>query len=256
MASFVQNILWNSVEGFVEAGKRTAGGYAGDALIKAGDLVENSGRNIGDGLERRASNYSTAISGQTYQPSAKALPSTARKPSAVKRSNSSPASTKAVGPSSRTPLGANKYPGGKQVGSAAKKQITSGATGAKSAVGGGAKSAAATAKSSLPKAYPNNVPYGTKITPTSSSSSSYKPLYGGGGNSGPSAPEKKTAVKPGQPKPFNAGGQKDEKKQTTYPGTNTLPGQGGKAPVTAKKYKPMERMAPPAERGKMQHIAV
>lgn len=49
MASFVQNILWNSVEGFVEAGKRTAGGYAGDALIKAGDLVENSGRNIGDG---------------------------------------------------------------------------------------------------------------------------------------------------------------------------------------------------------------
>ncbi|KAF1949274.1 hypothetical protein CC80DRAFT_275501 [Byssothecium circinans] len=49
MASFIQNMLWNSVEGFVEAGKRTAGGYAGDALIKAGDLVENSGRSVGNG---------------------------------------------------------------------------------------------------------------------------------------------------------------------------------------------------------------
>lgn len=49
MASFVQNIIWNSVEGFVEAGKRTAGGYAGDALIKAGDMIENGGRSFGDG---------------------------------------------------------------------------------------------------------------------------------------------------------------------------------------------------------------
>ena len=47
--NFVQNILWNSVSGFVEAGTRTAGGYAGDALIKAGDLIENSGRSIGNG---------------------------------------------------------------------------------------------------------------------------------------------------------------------------------------------------------------
>ena len=49
MASFIQNILWNSVEGFVEAGKRSAGGYAGDALIKAGDLIENGGRSVGTG---------------------------------------------------------------------------------------------------------------------------------------------------------------------------------------------------------------
>jgi len=48
MTSFVQNILWNSVSGFVEAGTRTAGGYAGDALIKAGDLIENSGRSVGN----------------------------------------------------------------------------------------------------------------------------------------------------------------------------------------------------------------
>lgn len=45
--NFVQNILWNSVEGFVEAGTRTAGGYAGDALIKAGDLIESGGRGVG-----------------------------------------------------------------------------------------------------------------------------------------------------------------------------------------------------------------
>jgi hypothetical protein len=47
--NFVSNIIWNSVEGFVEAGTRTAGGYAGDALIKAGDLIENGGRSVGNG---------------------------------------------------------------------------------------------------------------------------------------------------------------------------------------------------------------
>jgi hypothetical protein len=49
MAGFVQNILWNSVSGFVEAGTRSAGEFAGNALIKAGDLVENSGRSVGTG---------------------------------------------------------------------------------------------------------------------------------------------------------------------------------------------------------------
>jgi hypothetical protein len=50
MAGFIQNILWNSVSGFVEAGTRTAGGFAGDALIKAGDMVENGGRSVGTGM--------------------------------------------------------------------------------------------------------------------------------------------------------------------------------------------------------------
>jgi hypothetical protein len=49
MAQFIQNILWNSVEGFVEAGKKTAGEYAGNALIKAGDVIENGGRSVGNG---------------------------------------------------------------------------------------------------------------------------------------------------------------------------------------------------------------
>jgi hypothetical protein len=51
--NFVSNIIWNSVEGFVEAGTRTAGGYAGDALIKAGDLIENGGRSVGNGTSSR-----------------------------------------------------------------------------------------------------------------------------------------------------------------------------------------------------------
>tara|TARA_R110002003_G_scaffold433_9_gene19759 strand:+ start:1354 stop:1710 length:357 start_codon:yes stop_codon:yes gene_type:complete len=47
MAGFIQNILWNSVEGFVEAGTRSAGEFAGNALIKAGDMIENGGRGVG-----------------------------------------------------------------------------------------------------------------------------------------------------------------------------------------------------------------
>lgn len=47
MAGFVKNIIWNSVSGFVEEGTRSAGEYAGNALIKVGDSIENSGRGIG-----------------------------------------------------------------------------------------------------------------------------------------------------------------------------------------------------------------
>ena len=49
MTSFISNIIWNSVEGFVDAGKKTAGEYGGNALIKAGDMIENSGRSVGNG---------------------------------------------------------------------------------------------------------------------------------------------------------------------------------------------------------------
>jgi hypothetical protein len=48
MAGFIQNILWNSVSGFVEAGTRSAGEFAGNALIKAGDTIENGGRSVGN----------------------------------------------------------------------------------------------------------------------------------------------------------------------------------------------------------------
>ncbi|KAF2687642.1 hypothetical protein K458DRAFT_475583 [Lentithecium fluviatile CBS 122367] len=254
MAGFIQNILWNSVSGFVEAGTRTAGGYAGDALIKAGDLVENGGRSVGTGIERKASNYGSAISGQTYQPSAKALPSTAHKP-VVKRSNSLPASaptTKSVG---KTPIGGNKYPGGKLPASTAtaKKAITSvgarsssvggGGGGAKSVAGGAQKSlsnAGSTVAKSAPKTLPK--PY----SPNNTSSSYSNPFPGG---------EKKSAVKPGQAKPFNT---QTSSTKAPYPGTNTLPGQASKTPVKAKstQYKAAPRMAAPAERGKVQHISI
>lgn len=49
MTGFVKNMIWNSVSGFVEEGKRTVGGFAGDALIKAGDMVEGGGRSVGSG---------------------------------------------------------------------------------------------------------------------------------------------------------------------------------------------------------------
>jgi uncharacterized protein (DUF1330 family) len=49
MTSFISNIIWNSVEGFVDAGKKTAGEYGGNALIKAGDMIENGGRSVGNG---------------------------------------------------------------------------------------------------------------------------------------------------------------------------------------------------------------
>jgi hypothetical protein len=48
MAGFVKNIIWNSVSGFVEEGTRSAGEFAGNALIKAGDAIENGGRGVGN----------------------------------------------------------------------------------------------------------------------------------------------------------------------------------------------------------------
>lgn len=52
MAGFIQNIIWSSVEGFVEAGKRSAGEYAGNALIRAGDAIENGGRGVGNSTSK------------------------------------------------------------------------------------------------------------------------------------------------------------------------------------------------------------
>ncbi|KAF2008445.1 hypothetical protein BU24DRAFT_96945 [Aaosphaeria arxii CBS 175.79] len=283
MAGFIQNILWNSVEGFVEAGTRTAGGYAGNALIKAGDLIENSGRSIGTGIERKASNYGTAITGQTYEPSGKALPSTARKP-ALKRSHSSPAAsasttkTKAIaGPTSKTPIGAKKAPPAPTKQVAAVKQIANGpAAGAGAGAGAGTgASAAKKKKNALPKPFPENQPYGTKAKPqagtskqplnnvkaaaadTKQSNSLPKPY---GGTAYPT--EKKTAVKPGQSKPFvppkETNAVKNDKKQP-YPGTRTLPGQASKTPVRpspAKAFEGVKGLGGQDSKGRFQHIAV
>jgi len=259
MAGFIQNIIWNSVEGFVEAGTRTAGEYAGNALIKAGDMIENGGRGVGNSIEKKATGYGSTISGQTYKTSPKALPSTARKP-VVKRSNSLPANTKpSYGSVKSTPLGANKYPGGNQV-NGAKKAVTGGANSARSTIGsvtggatktlggvtGGVAGGAGNARKSLPKPFPNS----TNSLPKPYNTSAF----------GAASDRPKTAVKPGQPKPFVP--PTEQKKsgdaaKKPYPGTNTLPGQGSKVPVQNQRLKPLPRLGPQVKQGQqMTHLAV
>ena len=283
MTSFISNIIWNSVEGFVDAGKKTAGEYGGNALIKAGDMIENSGRSLGTGIEKKATNYGSSITGQTYKPSGKALPSTARKP-AMKRSNSTPASTK--GPTSGLPLGAKKYPGGNQVQGAvggAKRAVggvnktVGGITGNTSKVTGGvvgrANSTVGTLSSTTAKGPDSVVGGGRKaingaaksIPPFKGPSSTSglnknlpKPFQDTNGIPKPAFPtEKKTAVKAGQPKPFTPPVESkklDPKKP--YPGTNTLPGTS-RTPVQQQKYKPLPRLGPQIGQGQtMKHIVI
>lgn len=164
---------------------------------------------------------------------------------------------KRIAPTSSTPLGAKKYPGG---GKPAQKAITNGVSSGKSVVGGGlgaakstlgatANKAASTTnlnktQKTLPKAFPDSNSYTSSI-------SNYKPPFPG--------TEKKTAVRPGAPKPFTppTSNNNDSAKKniSPYPGTNTKPGEASRTPVK-RKFKPMERAAPQVEHGKMQHIAV
>jgi len=294
MTGFISNIIWNSVEGFVDAGKRTAGEYGGNALIKAGDMIENSGRSVGNGIEKKASGYGTAITGQTYKPSANPLPSTARKP-AMKRSNSTPASSKPA--TSGVPLGAKKYPGSNQVQGAvggAKKTVggvnktvgsvtgsgqkaTSGVTSNASKVTGGVVGRANSTIGGLPSAAskaPGSVVGGgqkalngaTRSIPpfkgpgaTSTANKSLpKPYPETNGLPKPAYPtDKKTAVRSGQPKPFTPPvEQKKPDPKKAYPGTNTLPGQS-RTPVQQQKYKPLPKLGPQVGQGQtMQHIAI
>ncbi|KAH3990760.1 hypothetical protein HBI25_165000 [Parastagonospora nodorum] len=224
MAGFIQNILWSSVSGFVDAGKRSAGEYAGNALIKAGDAIENGGRGVGNSIEKKATGYGTSISGQTYHPSPKALPSTARK-AVVKRSNSVPAGSKVSAVGKSVPVGANKYPGGKQVNNTTKKASSTLGTGAKSVVGTGQKALLNTPSSFKPPARSASLP-----------------------RSYPA--DKKTVVKPGQPKPFTP---PVEQKKRAYPG------QGSRTPVQNQKpkYTPLPRLGPQVGKGEtMSHLAV
>jgi hypothetical protein len=67
MAGFIQNMIWSSVEGFVDAAKKTGGEYAGNALIKVGDTIENSGRSVGGGTSFSHSSHNLPIlQTQTY----------------------------------------------------------------------------------------------------------------------------------------------------------------------------------------------
>jgi hypothetical protein len=290
MTSFISNIIWNSVEGFVDAGKKTAGEYGGNALIKAGDIIENSGRSVGNGIEKKAVSYGTALTGQTYKPTAKALPSTARKP-AVKRSNSTPASNKPT--TSGTPLGAKKYPGSNQVNGAVGgvnkavggvnktvgglNNAVGGVTGGASKVTGGvvgrANSTAGNVTNNATRATGSLVGGGQKAI--SGATRSIPPFKGPGATPSPnkalpkafpdtnSMPKpayptsKKAAVKPGQPKPFTPPvEQKKPDPKKPYPGTNTLPGTS-RTPVQQHKLKPLPKMGPQVTQGQtMKHIAI
>jgi hypothetical protein len=181
--------------------------------------------------------------------------------------------SKSVGP---RPLGANKYPGGTQV-NGAKKALTGGVGTAKSAVGGvkggaskslggvtggvvgGGQKALTGATSSLKdpvaKSGIASRPYPTAANARSNSLP--KPY---GNNSFPSS-DKKTVVKPGQPKPFTP--PVEQKKpgvdagKKPYPGTNTIPGQGSRVPVQNQRLKPLPRLGPQIGQGQtMTHLAV
>ena len=110
--NIISNIISNSVSGLVEAGTRTVGGYAGDALIRAGDMIEDKGAGVGrsayrvplcldaeltnfPGLENAAAGYGTKISGQAPAPGALGglpkAPVPKKKP--LQRSNSTPAAS-------------------------------------------------------------------------------------------------------------------------------------------------------------------
>lgn len=210
------------------------------------------------GIEKKATGFGTAIGGAPSKaPSAKALPSTARRP-AAHRSSSLPANTKPKAPvGSGVPLGAKKTPAGAAAGAAAVKRAGgAGVSGAKSTAGG-----------ALPKFTPkpfNGVSksYSTSTGKPNASTSSLPKAYpssaaGGAGNALPKpypGAGSKTPVRPGQSKPFspapkvNVGGGGGGAKP--YPGTNTLPGQADKTPV--KKYKPVPRYEPPVKAGEVK----
>ncbi|KAF2274778.1 uncharacterized protein EI97DRAFT_459752 [Westerdykella ornata] len=262
--NFVQNILWNSIEGFVEAGTRSVGEYAGDALIKAGDLIENSGRGVGESIERTASAYGQKIAGQGYQPGPKALPAPSKK-IAVKRSSSMPAVSTAT---RKAPVASKKaLPSAKTATNQIRRGLS--VSDAKTTARGEAQKTAVTARktatrgtvtktSTLPKPYPNNVPHGASITPSSTKKSSAdasksknlpKPYPRSNTPFYPT--EKKTPVTPSRPKPFivenrtlggAAGGEKNKD------GTNRYTRQAGKTSLRPLTY------GPTAEKGKMEHI--
>jgi hypothetical protein len=50
MTQFVSNIIQSSLAGFVSGAVTTAGGYVGDAMNSAADVLEKKGQALGDGM--------------------------------------------------------------------------------------------------------------------------------------------------------------------------------------------------------------
>jgi len=49
MAGIVSDIIQNSVDGMVAGAVTTIGGYAGDAVSGIGNVIESTGRQVGEG---------------------------------------------------------------------------------------------------------------------------------------------------------------------------------------------------------------
>ncbi|OCK81212.1 hypothetical protein K432DRAFT_442541 [Lepidopterella palustris CBS 459.81] len=228
---FISNIISNSVAGFVEAGTRTAGGYAGDALIRAGDLIENTGRGVGMSVESAAASYGVKIAGQGAANSAKAnLPKTqapktkaitSGKPAGMQRSYSSPASSQAK----KTSIGTNKFASPASTGKPA--------TTKKPSPGPGTTQT----DTSKPKPYPSTTTYPSKMhTPkrpkpylnTAKTDASKPNPY----------PGTAKADSP-KPKPYlGTTSAKSNDAPKPYPGTTTIPGSGKKTAVKPKSVAP------------------
>ena len=50
MAGIIENIIQNSIAGFVGGAVSTAGGYAGSAVSGLGTIIENAGESVGNGM--------------------------------------------------------------------------------------------------------------------------------------------------------------------------------------------------------------
>jgi len=63
MTQFVTNIIQNSLSGFVDGAVKTAGGYAGDAIVGVGNFVERQGNAIGNGIANKFDGRGQGLSG-------------------------------------------------------------------------------------------------------------------------------------------------------------------------------------------------
>jgi len=225
--NFVSNILANSISGFVEAGTRSLGGYAGDALIKAGDVIENTGRNVGTSVENTAAHYGGAKS--------------------VSNKSSTGAYKKPVGQGAKA--GATGSKAVVPYNSTAKTSATTTA-----------------AKKSLPKPYPNSIAYpsakaksNTKALPKpypnnmaypSANKSSAAPQSTNNKTQKPGAAKPNVAVTKSHSVPFVSPDNKSTQKSTQ----KSYPGQGEHKRTAVKKYKAAERYKPPFEKGAAVHL--
>jgi len=251
---FISNIISNSVAGFVEAGTRTAGGYVGDAIIRAGDLIESTGRGVGTSVEYAATSYGDKLKGQgtitttkaylpkTPTPKTKAITSgktSDTHPTTLQRSYSSPASSQAK----RTATIASKGPG------AASKPGSNPSMGKQTALKKPTPYPSTStnlpkSNSTKPKPYPGTTTHPSKVDAPKPKPYSGTTTYPSKVDSSKPKPYPSTASNPSRTYASSASNPKP------YPGTTTYPNSGKKTAV-----KPAKKPATPAKtEGTFRHI--